>query len=172
MFECPLWQQVGSQRLVRSVPGELNSDKNEALRLAQGSGHISKQQLTEVILPSYYCDKYDGMHCSGAAWSCQCHQQQVRTCMLLGRLTSCPCACTLSCPPSLLTGHTNCSTTVLDVCAMGWLSAFKGPLPAKHEVIDLEPPRGLLPAAGDQVAGCARGGDAVEPAERRGWPDA
>ena len=40
--------QVGQQTLVRSVPGELNTDKNEVLRLAQGRGCISKQQLTEV----------------------------------------------------------------------------------------------------------------------------
>ena len=33
---------------MRSVPGELNTDKNEVLRLAQGRGCISKQQLTEV----------------------------------------------------------------------------------------------------------------------------
>lgn len=42
-----LWQ-VGQQTLVRSVPGELNTDKNEALRLAQGRGCISKQLLMEV----------------------------------------------------------------------------------------------------------------------------
>ena len=40
--------QVGQQTLVRSVPGELNTDKNEVLRLAQGRGCISKQILTEV----------------------------------------------------------------------------------------------------------------------------
>ena len=40
--------QVGQQTLVRSVPGELNTDKNEVLRLAQGRGCISKQMLTEV----------------------------------------------------------------------------------------------------------------------------
>ena len=39
---------------MRSVPGELNSDKNEALRLAQGAGHISKQQLAEVRLSHLY----------------------------------------------------------------------------------------------------------------------
>ena len=47
-----LLYQVGFQRLVRSVPGELNSDKNKVLRLAQGSGHISKQQLAAVKPPS------------------------------------------------------------------------------------------------------------------------
>ena len=40
--------QVGQQTLVRSVPGELNTDKNEVLRLAQGRGFISKKQLVEV----------------------------------------------------------------------------------------------------------------------------
>ena len=40
--------RVGDRRLVRSVPGELNTDKNQALLLAQGRGHISKRQLTEV----------------------------------------------------------------------------------------------------------------------------
>ena len=39
---------MGQQTLVRSVPGELNTDKNEVLRLAQGRGCISKQILTEV----------------------------------------------------------------------------------------------------------------------------
>jgi hypothetical protein len=45
--------QVGSQRLVRSVPGELNRDKNAALALAQasGRGHISKAQLADVRSP-------------------------------------------------------------------------------------------------------------------------
>ena len=33
---------------MRSVPGELNTDKNEVLRLAQGRGCISKKQLIEV----------------------------------------------------------------------------------------------------------------------------
>ena len=37
--------------LVRSVPGELNTDKNEVLRLAQGRGFISKKQLIEVCEP-------------------------------------------------------------------------------------------------------------------------
>lgn len=40
--------RVGERRLVRSVPGELNTDKNQALALAQGRGCISKRQLTEV----------------------------------------------------------------------------------------------------------------------------
>ena len=40
--------RVGDRRLVRSVPGELNTDKNQALLLAQGRGYISKRQLTEV----------------------------------------------------------------------------------------------------------------------------
>ncbi|KAK9916099.1 hypothetical protein WJX75_008566 [Coccomyxa subellipsoidea] len=40
--------RVGDRRLVRSVPGELNTDKNQALLLAQGRGHISKRQLTEA----------------------------------------------------------------------------------------------------------------------------
>lgn len=35
---------------MRSVPGELNTDKNEVLRLAQGRGYISKSQLMEVML--------------------------------------------------------------------------------------------------------------------------
>ncbi|CAK0737029.1 hypothetical protein CVIRNUC_000843 [Coccomyxa viridis] len=39
--------KVGQQMLVRSVPGELNTDKNEVLRLAQGRGFISKKQLIE-----------------------------------------------------------------------------------------------------------------------------
>ena len=40
--------KVGSQTLVRSVPGELNRDKNQALKLAQGRGYISNKRLSEV----------------------------------------------------------------------------------------------------------------------------
>jgi hypothetical protein len=48
--------QVGQQTLVRSVPGELSTNKNEVLRLAQGQGYISKSQLMEVRLQSPQTD--------------------------------------------------------------------------------------------------------------------
>mmetsp|Transcript_12357 Transcript_12357/g.34703 ORF Transcript_12357/g.34703 Transcript_12357/m.34703 type:complete len:245 (+) Transcript_12357:396-1130(+) len=37
--------QVGSQRMLRSVPGELNKDHNKILELAQGTGHMSLAEL-------------------------------------------------------------------------------------------------------------------------------
>ncbi|KAK9808648.1 hypothetical protein WJX72_001228 [[Myrmecia] bisecta] len=40
--------QVGKQRLVRSVPGELNTDKNTVLELAQGKGYVSQQGVQEA----------------------------------------------------------------------------------------------------------------------------
>ena len=40
--------KIGSQKLVRSVPGELNTDKSVLLELAQGSGYVSETQLEQV----------------------------------------------------------------------------------------------------------------------------
>lgn len=55
--------KVGSQRLVRSVPGELNTDKSVLLELAQTNGCISELQIEQVDpLPRHvplYC--YNGM---------------------------------------------------------------------------------------------------------------
>lgn len=42
--------KVGSQKLVRSVPGELNTDKSAVLELAQGHGCISEAQLHQVLM--------------------------------------------------------------------------------------------------------------------------
>jgi hypothetical protein len=42
--------KVGSQRLVRSVPGELNTDKSILLELAQTNGCISELQIVQVRL--------------------------------------------------------------------------------------------------------------------------
>ena len=42
----PLWLQV------RSVPGELSTDTNAVLRLAQASGHVAKPQLIQVSAAS------------------------------------------------------------------------------------------------------------------------
>lgn len=38
---------LGDQLYVRSVPGELNTDKNRVLELAQDRGYLSKQELME-----------------------------------------------------------------------------------------------------------------------------
>ena len=57
--------QVGQQTLVRSVPGELNTDKNEVLRLAQGRGFISKRQLIEVRKPG--CSAFMNFHAYASA---------------------------------------------------------------------------------------------------------
>ena len=43
--------KVGSQRLVRSVPGELNTDKSTLLELAQGTGYVSESQIHQVSVP-------------------------------------------------------------------------------------------------------------------------
>lgn len=43
--------QVGMRKLVRSVPGELSTDSNAVLALAQSAGHVSEQRITEVGLP-------------------------------------------------------------------------------------------------------------------------
>ena len=40
--------KIGSQKLVRSVPGELNTDKSVLLELAQGRGYVSEAQLEQV----------------------------------------------------------------------------------------------------------------------------
>lgn len=40
--------KVGSQKLVRSVPGELNTDKSILLELAQGLGYVSEAQIEQV----------------------------------------------------------------------------------------------------------------------------
>lgn len=50
--------QVGSQRLVRSVPGQLSTDTNAVLELVQGRGHLSKQQLLEARAPLVYSAVY------------------------------------------------------------------------------------------------------------------
>ena len=42
--------KVGRQKLVRSVPGELNTDKSVLLELAQGSGFVSEAQIEQVRL--------------------------------------------------------------------------------------------------------------------------
>ena len=41
--------KIGSQKLVRSVPGELNTDKSVLLELAQGSGYVSEAQIEQVL---------------------------------------------------------------------------------------------------------------------------
>ena len=40
--------KIGSQKLVRSVPGELNTDKSVLLELAQGTGYVSEAQIEQV----------------------------------------------------------------------------------------------------------------------------
>ena len=40
--------QVGPTRLVRSVPGELSTDGNSVLTLAQGTGFVSQEQVCQV----------------------------------------------------------------------------------------------------------------------------
>ena len=50
--EC-LLGQVGKQRLVRSVPGELNTDKSVLLELAQANGCVSLSQIQQVGHPSF-----------------------------------------------------------------------------------------------------------------------
>lgn len=52
--------KIGSQKLVRSVPGELNTDKSVLLELAQGSGYVSEAQIEQVkpflgILGKFLC---------------------------------------------------------------------------------------------------------------------
>lgn len=39
---------IGKSQYVRSVPGELNMDKNSVLEVAQGTGHVSKQGLRQA----------------------------------------------------------------------------------------------------------------------------
>jgi len=41
--------KVGNQRLVRSVPGELNTDKSILLELAQSNGCVSHQQIEQSL---------------------------------------------------------------------------------------------------------------------------
>lgn len=41
--------KVGSQRLVKSVPGELNMDKSTVLELAAGTGYVSEAQIQQVL---------------------------------------------------------------------------------------------------------------------------
>jgi ESCRT-II complex subunit VPS22 len=38
--------RIGNRTIVRSVPGELSTDTNELLKLAQGKGHVSVAQIT------------------------------------------------------------------------------------------------------------------------------
>ena len=40
--------KIGRQKLVRSVPGELNTDKSAVLKMAQESGYVSSSQLSSV----------------------------------------------------------------------------------------------------------------------------
>ena len=40
--------QVGARRLVRSVPGELSTDSNAVLALAQADGCVSQHRIIEV----------------------------------------------------------------------------------------------------------------------------
>ncbi len=40
--------KIGSQKLVRSVPGELNTDKSVMLELAQGTGYVSEARIEQV----------------------------------------------------------------------------------------------------------------------------
>ena len=47
--------KIGRQKLVRSVPGELNTDKSALLKLAQGTGHVSRKQLAEVLMSINAC---------------------------------------------------------------------------------------------------------------------
>jgi hypothetical protein len=63
--------KVGSQTLVRSVPGELNRDKNKALELAQGRGYISKKQLVEVTCCIVMLWRGQGLCQAAAAFPCQ-----------------------------------------------------------------------------------------------------
>ncbi len=44
---CPA-QTLFAWRQVRSVPGELSTDTNAVLRLAQATGHVAKPQLLQV----------------------------------------------------------------------------------------------------------------------------
>ena len=44
---CPA-QTLCAWRQVRSVPGELSTDTNAVLRLAQATGHVAKPQLLQV----------------------------------------------------------------------------------------------------------------------------
>ena len=39
---------MGPTRLVRSVPGELSTDGNDVLGLAQAAGHVSQHQVCQV----------------------------------------------------------------------------------------------------------------------------
>lgn len=40
--------KIGSQKLVRSVPGELNTDKSALLAMAQQTGYVSETHIKEV----------------------------------------------------------------------------------------------------------------------------
>lgn len=41
--------KVGTRRLVRSVPGELSTDSNALLSLAQADGHVSQRRVMEAL---------------------------------------------------------------------------------------------------------------------------
>ena len=75
--------QVGQQTLVRSVPGELNTDKNEVLRLAQGRGFISKKQLIEVCKPGCLDSMNFLAHASAELQSLQmrCQDDKLHVCL-------------------------------------------------------------------------------------------
>ena len=60
--------QVGPTRLVRSVPGELSTDGNSVLALAQGAGHVSQEQVCQVLacLPALQSHTNWQLSCSPA----------------------------------------------------------------------------------------------------------
>ena len=43
---------MGARRLVRSVPGELSTDSNAVLALAQAHAHVSQHRIIEVCCAS------------------------------------------------------------------------------------------------------------------------